>query len=115
LDFFFIVGVTDQELQALLSQKDIATSFAENLLKQFENDDDLDVKPQINNRMLMDDQQQPTIKCEATSTSLQHSIAKQQLDLKLEPVIKIEKIDECDMKPKLDVHMTSKEILKYIQ
>lgn len=37
--------VSDQELQALLSQKDIATSLAEDLLKQFgSSSDDLDVK-----------------------------------------------------------------------
>lgn len=33
------LGVTDQELQALLSQKDIATSLAEDLLKHFGSDD----------------------------------------------------------------------------
>lgn len=37
------LGVTDQELQALLSQKDIATSLAEDLLKHF-GSEDLDVK-----------------------------------------------------------------------
>ncbi|XP_051162828.1 histone demethylase UTY isoform X3 [Leptopilina boulardi] len=37
------LGVTDQELQALLSQKDIATTLAEDLLKHF-GSDDLDEK-----------------------------------------------------------------------
>ncbi|XP_053979544.1 histone demethylase UTY isoform X1 [Hylaeus volcanicus] len=37
------LGVTDQELQALLSQKDIATTLAEDLLKHF-GSEDLDVK-----------------------------------------------------------------------
>jgi hypothetical protein len=37
------LGVTDQELQALLSQKDIATSLAEDLLKHF-GSEDLEVK-----------------------------------------------------------------------
>ncbi|XP_066581045.1 lysine-specific demethylase 6A isoform X2 [Prorops nasuta] len=37
------LGVTDQELQALLSQRDIATSLAEDLLKHF-GSEDLDVK-----------------------------------------------------------------------
>ncbi|XP_043486320.1 histone demethylase UTY isoform X5 [Polistes fuscatus] len=37
------LGVTDQELQALLSQKDLATSLAEDLLKHF-GSEDLDVK-----------------------------------------------------------------------
>ncbi|XP_046481518.1 histone demethylase UTY isoform X1 [Neodiprion pinetum] len=41
------LGVTDQELQALLSQKDIATSLAEDLLKHF-GSEDLDVKEDPN-------------------------------------------------------------------
>ncbi|KAK0083226.1 hypothetical protein PV325_009155 [Microctonus aethiopoides] len=49
------LGVTDQELQALLSQKDIATSLAEDLLKHF-GSEDLDVKDEtstaINNGTL---------------------------------------------------------------
>lgn len=49
------LGVTDQELQALLSQKDIATSLAEDLLKHF-GSEDLDVKEEapsiINNGTL---------------------------------------------------------------
>lgn len=42
-----LVGVSDQELQALLSQKDIATSLAEDLLKHFGSPgpgDDLEIK-----------------------------------------------------------------------
>lgn len=43
--------VSDQELQALLSQKDIATSLAEDLLKHFESsgpsEDTLDNKEQV--------------------------------------------------------------------
>lgn len=45
-----IVGVSDQELQAILSQKDIATSLAEDLLKHFGSPgpvDDLDTKEQV--------------------------------------------------------------------
>ena len=49
------LGVTDQELQALLSQKDIATSLAEDLLKHF-GSEELDVKeeqqPIMNNGTL---------------------------------------------------------------
>lgn len=37
---------TDQELQALLSEKDISSKFAENLLKQF-GSEDLDIKEEI--------------------------------------------------------------------
>jgi hypothetical protein len=114
---FALAGVTDQELQALLSQKDIATSFAENLLKQFETDD-LDVKPQINNnsKMLCEDTTPPpmTIKTEPSSTEVSQTV-RQRLDMKMEPVIKIEKIDECDKKPKFSLNMTSKEILANIK
>ena len=38
------VNVSDQELQALLSQKDIATSLAEDLLKQFAQEGELDLE-----------------------------------------------------------------------
>ncbi|XKL62102.1 hypothetical protein PGB90_001935 [Kerria lacca] len=44
------VGVSDQELQALLSQKDIATSLAEDLLKHFGSPsvvDDIDIKDEL--------------------------------------------------------------------
>ncbi|KAJ8684168.1 hypothetical protein QAD02_019960 [Eretmocerus hayati] len=49
------LGVTDQELQALLSQKDIATSLAEDLLKHF-GSDDLDIKEEPQSQ-----QQQPIL------------------------------------------------------
>ncbi|GLH15815.1 Uncharacterized protein GBIM_20243 [Gryllus bimaculatus] len=43
------LGVSEQELQALLSQKDIATSLAEDLLKHFgSSSDELDVKDEEN-------------------------------------------------------------------
>jgi hypothetical protein len=42
------LAVSDQELQALLSQKDIATSLAEDLLKHFgSSSEDLDVKEEV--------------------------------------------------------------------
>ncbi|XP_037928325.1 lysine-specific demethylase 6A [Teleopsis dalmanni] len=71
------LGVSDQELQAILSQKDLASSFADDILKTFsaENldikEEDLDdttqdlfsgLSPSIRNKT-------PPIKCEATSTS----------------------------------------------
>ena len=51
------LGVTDQELQALLSQKDIATSLAEDLLKHF-GSEDLDVKEET---VQQQQQQQPIL------------------------------------------------------
>lgn len=44
------LSVSDQELQALLSQKDIATSLAEDLLKHFGSPsavDDIDIKDEL--------------------------------------------------------------------
>lgn len=44
------LGVSDQELQALLSQNDIATSLAEDLLKHFGSPsavDDIDIKDEL--------------------------------------------------------------------
>lgn len=44
------LGVSDQELQALLSQKDIAKSLAEDLLKHFGSPsgvDDIDIKDEL--------------------------------------------------------------------
>jgi len=38
----------DRELQALLSQKELTTSLAEDLLKQFGPSDELDIKNEIN-------------------------------------------------------------------
>lgn len=38
----------DRELQALLSQKDLTTSLAEDLLKQFGSSDELDIKTETN-------------------------------------------------------------------
>lgn len=38
----------DRELQALLSQKDLTTSIAEDLLKQFGSSDQLDIKNETN-------------------------------------------------------------------
>lgn len=50
------LGVTDQELQALLSQKDIATSLAEDLLKHFGSDDlDTVVKEEPSNGGVIND------------------------------------------------------------
>lgn len=109
-----IPGVTEQELQALLSQKDLTTSFAENLLKQFENED-VDVKDsklleaaaaqsELNNNNRS--AKSPPIKCEATSTS----VLLKKYEIKSEPVIKIEKLMDYDAKPKFTTKMTSKEI-----
>ncbi|KAL1377204.1 hypothetical protein pipiens_016428, partial [Culex pipiens pipiens] len=126
----------DQELQALLSSKDDTATFAETLLKQF-GSDDLDIKdikpldqqpPQQNgttadststaNRAEGD--KSPTIKAEATSsTSSNSSSAKRHLlakhDIKLEPVIKIEKLTETAVKPGFSIEMSAKELLQAVK
>jgi histone demethylase len=109
--------VTEQELQALLSQKDLTTTFAENLLKQFENED-VDVKDsklleaaaaQPNSGVVSNSNRgvkSPPIKCEATSTS----VLLKKYEIKSEPVIKIEKLLDYETKPKFSTKMSSKEI-----
>nr|XP_029715194.1 histone demethylase UTY isoform X1 [Aedes albopictus] len=131
----------DQELQALLSSKDDTANFAETLLKQFGSDDlDIkDIKPldqqqQHNGTVLPadstssrpDGEKSPTIKAEATSSTgtgssgassttaaaaaKRHLLAKH--DIKLEPVIKIEKLSEPCNKPAFSIDMTAKELLQ---
>lgn len=107
----------DQEIEALLSQKEITASLAENLLKQLSNDG-MDIKEEIpddpmcgttttndsmspsqngvadsttNSNMV----QTPPIKCEATSTSAKHfPTSKPDNADKNEPVLRIENIFE---------------------
>lgn len=134
-----LLGVTDQELQALLSQKDIATSFAENLLKQF-GSDDLDIKEEMPEEAsagtnVMNDcggvsspisaaaadsttnshTKSPPIKCEATSTSVAGFQTK--CDIKNEPVVKIEKLFDPTEKLTFTTQMDSKQmadVVKYV-
>lgn len=138
---FLILGVTDQELQALLSQNDIATSFAENLLKQFGSDDLVDIKEELpdeggvgssspvnvaadstttgTNRQM----KSPPIKCEATSTSANNSSGKvkhsttiiPKCDIKTEPIVKIEKLLDTNDKLSFSIQMDSKQIVDVIK
>ncbi|XP_058817943.1 lysine-specific demethylase 6A isoform X2 [Topomyia yanbarensis] len=126
----------DQELQALLSSKDDTATFAETLLKQFGSDDlDIkDIKPLDQQPMNTasaidatgagrpDGVKSPTIKAEATSSTgglaaaaaaKRHLLAKH--DIKLEPVIKIEKLSEPTLKPGFSIDMTAKELLQAVK
>lgn len=94
------------DIQAILSQNDSKTTFAENLLKQFgvkqEMEDDrnavvADSTTNFNN--------QRPIKCEATSTS-----RRLPNDLKNEPVLKIENIYETNRKVNFNIQMDANEI-----
>lgn len=124
----------DQEIEALLSQKDIATSLAENLLKQFSNDG-MDIKEEI-----MDDPMSGTgnamspqngdadsttnlqpkaIKCEATSTSVKPIATATTAEVsnedgKNEPVLKIENLYE-PKKNNFTIQMDSKQIIDAVK
>ncbi|XP_023289806.1 lysine-specific demethylase 6A isoform X2 [Orussus abietinus] len=88
------LGVTDQELQALLSQKDIATTLAEDLLKHF-GSENLDVKEEA-----------PIVTNNGTLSSGPFSPSNMEDSEKIKEV-KVEKIDEVQlgssMGSKLDV------------
>ncbi|ETN61612.1 histone demethylase UTY [Anopheles darlingi] len=127
----------DQELQALLSSKDDKATFAETLLKQFSSDS-MDIKdpklleqqqpPQASvsgsgslatvtvdstsSTSANNNTKSPPIKAEATSTTAtnRHHLAKH--DIKLEPVIKIEKLctDSLAANNEYAISMSAKEI-----
>uniref|UniRef100_A0A1B0DDE7 Uncharacterized protein n=1 Tax=Phlebotomus papatasi TaxID=29031 RepID=A0A1B0DDE7_PHLPP len=117
------LGVTDQELRAILAQRDIATTLAENLLKQF-GSEDIDIKEEVPDvptsvaqtsvSVVADSttnpQKSPPMKCEVTSTSnsVKNIIPKR--EIKMEPVLKIEKLFEGDQKPRFSIEMDSKQI-----
>lgn len=135
------LGVTDQELQALLSQKDIATTLAEDLLKHFGSDDldEKDVSPNImNNGTLSSGPFSPSnledsneklkeVKIEKTDDVQPSSTS--HLDLKgmkpmtvkceatsstnkVEPVLKFESLCESQQEQEFSVEMDSKAIIE---
>lgn len=110
------------EIQALLSQNDGASSFAEKLLKQFgdgikeEPNTDETTSPKnmladsTTNSVLMTD----TIKCEVTSTSAKGNGKRlHKSDLKSEPVVKIEKL--CKPNKTFSIAMDSKQITEAVK
>lgn len=104
----------DQDIQAILSQNDTNTALAENMLKQFganikEEIVDDDKNPMADSTTNISHVQQ-TIKCEATSTS-----ARSPVDLKNEPVLKIENIFETDRKVSFNIQMDSNQIADAIR
>lgn len=129
---FDILDVSDQELQALLSQRDLTTTFAENILKQIENEEPIDSKTKLHETLNVDainnntttntpnitanslrSIKSPTIKCEATSTSTQALLSKH--EIKSEPVVKIEKLVEFDNKVEFTNKMSAKEICEAVK
>jgi len=123
--------VSDQELQALLSQRDLTTTFAENILKQIENEEPIDSKTKLHETLNVDAMnnnntntpnitanslrsiKSPTIKCEATSTSTQALLSKH--EIKSEPVVKIEKLVEFDNKVEFTNKMSAKEVCEAVR
>lgn len=106
---------TDQDIQAILSQNDANTTLAENMLKQFGANIKEEIVDDDKNQMAdsttnISHVQQTTIKCEATSTS-----ARSPVDLKNEPVLKIENIFETDRKVSFNMQMDSKQIADAIR
>ena len=117
----FLVDVSDQELQALLSQRDLTTTFAENILKQFENEEPIDSKAKLHESLNVDainnnqrNLKSPTIKCEATSTVVTQAILNKH-EIKSEPVVKIEKLIEYDDKIEFNNRMSAKEIYEAVR
>lgn len=100
----------------MLSQRDLTTTFAENILKQFENEEPIDSKTKLHESLNVDAMnnnqrsiKSPTIKCEATSTVVTQAILNKH-EIKSEPVVKIEKLIEYDDKIKFHNKMSAKEI-----
>lgn len=112
--------MSDQELQALLSQRDLTTTFAENILKQFENEEPVDSKTKLHESLNVDamnnnrNLKSPTIKCEATSTVVTQALLNKH-EIKSEPVVKIEKLLEYDDKVEFSVKMLAKEVYEAVK
>lgn len=113
--------MSDQELQALLSQRDLTTTFAENILKQFENEEPIDSKTKLHESLNVDamnnsrNLKSPTIvKCEATSTVVTQALLNKH-EIKSEPVVKIEKLLEYDDKVEFSVKMLAKEVYEAVK
>lgn len=112
--------MSDQELQALLSQPDLTTTFAENILKQFENEEPIDSKAKLRESLNVDAMnnnqrglKSPTIKCEATSTVVTQALLKH--EIKSEPVVKIERLLEYDDKTEFNNRMLAKEVYEAVK
>lgn len=105
-----------------MSQRDLTTTFAENILKQIENEEPLDSKTKLHETLNVDamnnnnqrNMKSPTIKCEATSTSVTQALLNKH-DIKSEPVVKIEKLVEFDSKVEFNNKMTAKEVYELVK
>ncbi|KAL5281616.1 KDM6A family protein [Megaselia abdita] len=128
------LGVSDQELQVFLSQKDLTSTIADDILKTFDSDN-LDIKEEIEddasqdrmlngkatpttNNMISNRNRSPPVKCEATSTSnsgsssvySNHVGGVLRDDVKFESDIKLESIYDVEEPPKFSISMSSKQI-----
>lgn len=105
----------------MLSQRDLTTTFAENILKQFESEEPIDSKTKLHESLNVDAMnnnqrslKSPTIKCEATSTVVTQAILNRH-EIKSEPVVKIEKLIEYDDKVDFNNRMSAKEIYEAVK
>lgn len=107
-----------------MSQRDLTTTFAENILKQIENEEPLDSKTKLHEALNVDAMnnnnnqrtiKSPTIKCEATSTSAVTQALLSKHEIKSEPVVKIEKLVEFDSKFEFSNKMTAKEVYEQVK
>jgi lysine-specific demethylase 6A len=96
----------------MLSQRDLTSTFAENLLKQFEKEDDSKTKL-TENKNVIDSKEidlKNAIKCETnSSTTVTEAILKN--EIKSEPILKIEKLEFAE-KICFNNRMLAKEILE---
>lgn len=104
-----------------MSQRDLTTTFAENILKQFENEEPVDSKEKLHQSLNVDSMnnnqrnlKSPTIKCEATSTVVTQALLHKH-EIKSEPIVKIEKLIEYDDKIEYTNRMSAKEILESVK
>lgn len=100
----------------MLSQRDLTTTFAENILKQFENEEPIDSKTKLHEAMNNNQRslKSLTIKCEATSTVVTQALLHKH-EIKSEPVVKIEKLMEYDDKTEFTNRMLAKEIYEAVK
>lgn len=120
LKFSSSLDVSDQELEALLSQRDLTQTFAESILKQIENEEPIDSKTKLHESLNVDamnnnrNLKSPTIKCEATSTVVTQALLNKH-EIKAEPMMKIEKLVEYDDKLEFCNKMSAKEVYEAIK
>ena len=91
-----------------MSQRDLTTTFAENILKQFENDEPIDSKTKLHEELNNNSSSQRSLKSPTQALLQKHEI-------KSEPVVKIERLREYDDKTVFSHKMSAKEIYEAVK